>query len=301
LQTQLKPEDFSSIQADTLSLNARALLPVLLSHVVPHDAADADAIRILRRWSYDARGDSAAAAIFQAWFVRLAPTLVADDLGSLTMENYAGRFSYLTRFVLRLLDSAVASRSGFENPGVVSGSAVPLEPRSGDGGNRIVSRNWCDDRRTSATETCDDAVSAALHDWVADLSRRLKGEMGRWRWDGVHHAIFPHQGLDSVALLRPLLSRSVPSGGDWSTVDVGAVAADHPYEQRSVAGYRQIIDLSSGNDSRFADALGQSGHFLSRHYDDALADWRAVRHHPMRIERADIERGAIGHLRLTPH
>ena len=163
-----------------------------------------------------------------------------------------------------------------------------------------MSRTWCDDRRTPATETCDDAVSTALDEGVADLSRHLKGEMGRWRWDGVHRAIFPHQGLDSVALLRPLLSRSVPSGGDWSTVDVGAVAADHPYEQRSVAGYRQIIDLSPANDSRFADALGQSGHLLSRHYDDALADWRAVRHQPMRMERADVERGAIGRLRLTP-
>ena len=93
-----------------MSLNARALLPVLLSHVVPHSAADAEAIRILRRWNYDARGDSAAAAIFQAWFLRLVPTLVADDLGPLTMENYAGRFSYVTRFVLRLLDPSIASR-----------------------------------------------------------------------------------------------------------------------------------------------------------------------------------------------
>jgi penicillin amidase len=271
LQTKLTPDDFASIQADTLSLNARALLPVLLGHVVPHHAADAEAIRILRRWNYDARGDSAAAAIFQAWFLRLVPTLLNDDLGPLTIENYAGRFSYITRFILRVLDSG-----------------------------QTTSRSWCDDQRTPRTETCDDAVSTALDEAVADLSRRLTGEMARWRWDGVHRAMFPHQGLDSVALLRPFISRSVPSGGDWSTVDVGAVAADHPYEQRSVAGYRQIIDLSPANDSRFADALGQSGHFLSRHYDDGLSDWTAVRHRRMRMERPDVERGALGHLRLLP-
>ena len=61
----------------------------------------------------------------------------------------------------------------------------------------------------------------------------------------------------------PLLSRSVPNGGDWSTANVGAVAADHPYDQRSVAGYRQIIDLSPANDSRFIVDVGQSGHVLS--------------------------------------
>ena len=92
----------------------------------------------------------------------------------------------------------------------------------------------------------------------------------------------------------------MPSAGDWSTINVGAVAADRRYEQRSVAGYREIIDLSAANDSRFLDALGESGHFLSPHYDDFLSDWAAVRYRPMRMERADIEQGALGHLRLEP-
>jgi penicillin amidase len=135
---------------------------------------------------------------------------------------------------------------------------------------------------------------------VVDLSRRLGADIGRWRWDAVHRAVFPHQGLDSLAALRPLLSRSMPTAGDWSSVNIGTVAADQLYEQRLVPGYREIIDLSPANDSRFQDAIGQSGHFLSPHYADALPDWRAVKHRKMRMDRADIERGAIGHLRLTP-
>src|SRR5262249_15588289 len=113
-------------------------------------------------------------------------------------------------------------------------------------------------------------------------------------------ATFPHQGLDTVRALRPLLSRSMPNGGDWSTVNVGAVAADHAYEQHAVPGYRQIIDLSPANDSRFLDAVRESGHPLSRHYDDFLEDWQAVRHKKMRMVRADIENGALGTLRLQP-
>jgi penicillin amidase len=125
-------------------------------------------------------------------------------------------------------------------------------------------------------------------------------DMARWRWGAVHAAVFPHQGLDAVAALRPFLSRSVPNGGDWSTVNVGPVAADTPFEQHSVAGYREIIDLSPANDSRFLNDIGVSGHPLSKHYDDFLADWRAVRHRKMRMERADIEKDAIGRLMLTP-
>jgi penicillin amidase len=92
----------------------------------------------------------------------------------------------------------------------------------------------------------------------------------------------------------------VPNGGDWSTVNVGPVAADQLYEQHSVAGYRQIVDLSPTNDSRFLDAVGESGHFLSPHYDDFLPDWHEVRHRKMRMERKDVEEGAIGRVRLTP-
>jgi penicillin amidase len=92
----------------------------------------------------------------------------------------------------------------------------------------------------------------------------------------------------------------MPNGGDWSTVNVGPVAANTPYEQHSIPGYRQIVDLSPANDSRFLDAVGQSGHVLSPHYDDFLNDWHAVGHRRMRMERTDIEKGALGRLRLTP-
>jgi penicillin amidase len=84
-------------------------------------------------------------------------------------------------------------------------------------------------------------------------------------------------------------------------VNVGPVAADDLFEQHSVPGYRQIVDLSSANDSRFIDAVGESGHFLSRHYDDFLSDWRSVKHRRMRMKRAEIENGALGRLTLTPH
>jgi penicillin amidase len=78
------------------------------------------------------------------------------------------------------------------------------------------------------------------------------------------------------------------------------VATASPYDQKSIPGYRQIVDLSPANDSRFIDAVGQSGHFLSPNYDDFLGDWQAVRHKKMRMSRADIENGARGTLRLTP-
>jgi penicillin G amidase len=264
---RLTPADFARIQADTLSLHAKALLPVLLAHTAAIDPRDAPAIERLRQWNFDATGDSAAAAIFQAWFLRLAPALAGDDLGPLVMEAYQGKFSFVSRFVLNTLTSN--------------------------------DEHWCDDTTTPARETCDQAVAGALRKGNEDLRQRMGDDMARWRWDTVHVAVFPH-ALDSVAGLRRIFSRSIGIGGDWSTVDVGVTAADHPYEVHTVPGYREIIDLSPANDSRFLDAVGQSGHPLSAHYADFMNDWRAVTHKKMRMERADIDRGALGTLRLTP-
>jgi penicillin amidase len=267
-RTRLTADDFAAIQADTVSLQARAVLPALLAHARPRDADDVRALDLLRRWDQDATGASAATAIFEAWFLRLAPTIAGDELGPRTLDSYAGRFSSVTRF---LVNTLAADEGG-----------------------------WCDDTRTPAVETCDDAVTTALHAAVTDLTGRLGRDMTAWRWDAVHRATFPHQGLDAVRLLRPILSRSAPHGGDWSTVNVGTPAADRPFEQHSASGYREIIDLSPANDSRYLLDLGESGHPLSRHYDDFLQDWQAVKHRPMRMERADVEKGALGHLRLAP-
>jgi penicillin amidase len=260
-------QDFADMQADTLSLHARTLLPLLLKRTAAMTPAEEPALERLRGWNFDATGDSAAAALFQAWFLHLTADLVRDDLDAATSESYRGKFSYVSRFLA----------------------------------NTLISRDspWCDDAATPARETCDDIVAQALRQGVEDLRQRLGADMMSWRWDDVHKAVFPH-ALDSQAVLRPLLSRSVGIGGDWSTVNVGVTAADHPYEVHTVPGYREIIDLSPANDSRFLDAVGQSGHFLSRYFDDFLGDWRAVRHRKMRMDRADIDRGAIGHLRLTP-
>jgi penicillin amidase len=285
-RSNLNPDDFAAIQRDTLSLHAQTILPLLLSLVRPDGAAATEAIRMLRRWNYDARPESAAAAIYEAWFFHLAPMLLGDKLGRLTTESYQGRFSYVTRFLQRTLAAAAASESSRAD-------------KSGDA-SRHTDEFWCDDPRTKEPETCEWAVSKALHLAIDDLVRRQGSNLSRWRWDAVHRARFPHQGLDSVFGLGRLLSRSAPSVGDWSTVNVGSVATDNPYDQISIASYRQIIDLSPANDSHFIDAVGQSGHPQSPHYDDFLNDWHAVKHRSMRIERADIEQGAIGRIRLAP-
>jgi penicillin amidase len=270
-QTQkLTPDDFASIQADTYSLHAKQLVPILLERVHAIDAQDGRAVEILKQWNFDARGDSAASAIFQAWYYELPIAIVGDELGTQMTADYLGldRSSYRSRFVMKTLASN-------DSP-------------------------WCDDVRTPKQETCDYVASQALHAAIERLTIALGDDMRSWRWDDVHRVIFAHSVFNTLPLLGRWLRREVPHGGDWSTVNVGPVFAARPFEQHAIAGYRQIVDLSPANDSRFLDAVGQSGQRLSPHYDDALPLWAAGQYRSMRMERADIDRSAIGKLQLVP-
>jgi penicillin amidase len=269
-KTGVTSDDFAAIQSDTLSLHARTLLPLLLARVHPATALDDQAVAALRQWNHDARGDSAVSAIFQAWYYELLPAIAGDELGPQLTANYQelDRQSYVSRFLMHTL-------------------AASDDP-------------WCDDVRTPAKETCDEVTLSALRAGLARLTSQLGADAARWRWDAVHQGVFAHSALDTVPVLGRMLRRTAPHGGDWSTVNVGPVFAPRPFEQHSVPGYRQILDLSPANDSRFLDAVGQSGHVLSPRYDDALQDFSAGRHRKMRMDRAEIEKGAIGRLRLTP-
>jgi penicillin amidase len=267
---KLTSDDFASIQADTYSLHAKAMLPILLAHVHPVDGRDANAVAMLRQWNFDARGDSAATAIFQAWYHELPIAILADDLSGGGFSDYLAldKSSYRSRFFMAVL-------------------SAPDSP-------------WCDDARTPVKESCDHTVSKALHDGMARLTTQLGSDMRAWRWDAVHHAVFAHGTFDGVPVLGRWLRREVPRGGDCCTVNVGPVFEPKPFTEHSIPGYRQIVDLSPANDSRFLDAVGQSGQVMSRHYDDALPLWAAGTHRKMRMSRVDIEAGAIGRLRLTP-
>ena len=113
-RTKLTPDDFRAIQADTFSLHAQELLPRLLEHAHPNDPADISAVDLLKHWNLDARADSAAAAIFEAWFLRLAPAIAGDELGDFGTSTYQGRFSFITRFVMSVFDAPTSSWCGTE-------------------------------------------------------------------------------------------------------------------------------------------------------------------------------------------
>lgn len=266
---RLSPQDFAAIQADTVSLIAQRLVPQLIELAAPQTEQERQAIELLRTWDGDTRGDSAAAAIFAAWFEELPAALISDDIGERLRPRYQfGVEGFAAEFLIDTLDERASP--------------------------------WCDDVKTEAAEDCRAIANKTLSAAVRQLQQKLGNDVGSWRWDQVHVAEFTHLPLSDVPVIGSLLNRQIGNGGNWGTVNIGNFDPGSGFKQRQGPSYRQVIDLSSTANGQFIQAIGQSGNVLSPHYDDYLTDWQAVRLRPMRFEREAVERDQLWLLRLEP-
>ena len=127
--------------------------------------------------------------------------------------------------------------------------------------------------------------------------------MASWRWGALHRATFTHRILTNIPILKGLADRDIPSDGGLHTVNRGGYSAGEtpaPFSQLDGSGYRAVYDLSNLGNSRFMIATGQSGNFLSDHYDDLLRRWRDGEYITIAGSREDVARTADNILTLTP-
>ena len=91
------------------------------------------------------------------------------------------------------------------------------------------------------------------------------------------------------------------SGGD-NTLQRGTTAGKgpNPFLNVHAAGYRGVYDFADPDSSVFITATGQSGHPLSRHYDDLGELWRRGEYIQMTLDPDLARAGAVGITRLNP-
>jgi len=253
------------MQADTLSLAAREILPLLLRQPAGNQAAR-EAQALLAAWDGNMRGNRAEPLIFEAWYRELTRLIYADDLGELFADAWTKRPAFIRRALAENTD-------------------------------------WCDDQATPARESCADLIPRALDLALADLSQRHGSDRGRWRWYEAHGALSEHRALGSLPFVGGLFNIEVPTGSGTHTLNVGHNRlgdAERPFANRLAASLRAIYDLDEPDRSLFIHATGQSGNPLSPHYSDFAAAWAAGEYINMTTRRSEIELDALGLLRLQP-
>lgn len=270
-------ESFMDAQLDTVSMAARNLLPLIARDlwytgeaVLPGtvEASRKRALDLLAEWNGDMNEHLPEPLIYAAWLRQLQQKLIRDDLGPLA-DRFGHPDPIFIERVFRDVDGASA---------------------------------WCDIRQSTQVETCVDTARIALDEAVLWLAETQGSALESLRWGDAHVARHDHPTLGEVPVLKWLVNiRQSTSGGDH-TLQRGRTSGDlpDPFQSVHAAGYRGIYDFADPESSIFVTATGQSGHPLSRHYDDLGVLWRRGEYVPMTLDPNLARAGAVGVTTLEP-
>jgi penicillin G amidase len=270
-------DSFIEAQLDTVSFTARSLLPLIGADLwftgesAPEGTPARQrqtALALLADWNGEMNEHLPEPLIYAAWLRALQKRLIEDDLGPL-----ADAFTQVEPlFIERVFRD-------------IDGASV-----------------WCDVRQSAAVESCTDMARLALDDALVWIGGKYGTALESLRWGDAHQAIQDHPVLGSVPVLRYFLNiRQSTSGGD-NTLMRGLTSGTGPDPFQNVhgAGYRGVYDFADPDSSVFISSTGQSGHFLSRYYDDMAQLWRRGEYIPMSLDQDLARAAAVGITNLTP-
>lgn len=270
-------DSFVEAQLDTVSFTARALLPLIgaalwfTGEAAPEGTVQRErqrALTLLANWNGEMNEHLPEPLIYATWVRALQSRLIKDELGPMAAEITHVEPLFIER-VFRDINGA---------------------------------SQWCDILQSAPVETCADMARLALDDALLEIAENWGTAFESLRWGDVHQAAQDHETLGDVLLLRYFVNiRQSTSGGD-NTLNRGFTSGTgtNPFQNVHGAGYRGVYDFADPDSSVFVTSTGQSGHFLSRHYDDLAQLWRRGEYILMSLD-TDLARGApVGITTLNP-
>ena len=235
-------DEFAAMQADSVSLAARQLLPLMLD-IAPETPAGRAMLERLKSWNGVMDRDRPEPLVFEAWLRELERGLFADKLGDQFRDYWGGRAGTLY-------------------------TILTSEPA------------WCARATTKPRpEDCHDQIASAYERAMIWLTERYGNDPSLWRWGDAHQAYFIDRVFAEAPFVnRFAIVHIAADGGDY-TINRGAVSFSNglaPFADFHGAGYRAIYDLGDLARSRFMIATGESGNLFSHHFKDFVGRWRDV-------------------------
>ncbi|UWQ34800.1 penicillin acylase family protein [Leisingera sp. M527] len=270
-------DSFIEAQLDTVSYTARTLLPLIGADLwFTGEAAPAGtrerqrqiALTLLSEWNGEMNEHLPEPLIYAAWLRALQARLITDELGPV-----AKTFRHVEPlFIERVYRD-------------VDGAAV-----------------WCDVRQSAPQESCTGMARLALDDALIWIEERYGTALESLRWGDAHQATQDHPVLGEVPLLRYFVNIRQSTSGSGNTLQRGKSSGKDPdpFQNTHSAGYRGVYDFADPDSSVFIVSTGQSGHPLSRYYDDMAQLWRRGEYIPMSLDEDLARAAAVGITRITP-
>jgi len=270
-------ESFIEAQLDTVSYTARALLPLIAADLwFTGEAAPEgttahrrqQALDLLANWNGEMNEHLPEPLIYAAWLRALQDRLIQDEMGPL-----ANRFNHVEAlFIERVF-------------------------RDTDGAGA-----WCDVLQSAAIESCTDISRRALDDALLWIDENHGGALEALRWGDAHQATHDHQVLGDVPILKWFVNIHQSTSGGDNTLQRGRTrgTGPRPFDNVHGAGFRGVYDFADPDSSVFVISTGQSGHPLSRFYDNLGELWRRGEYIPMSLDPELARAAATGVTVLEP-
>ncbi len=270
-------ESFIEAQLDTVSFSARSLLPLIGADLwftgepAPEGTPERrrqQALDLLAAWNGEMNEHLPEPLLYAAWMRALQERLIRDELGTL-----ADQFTHVEPLFLERV---------FRN---VDGAAA-----------------WCDIIQSSAVETCTDIARQSLDEALIELTEKYGNALESLRWGDAHMAMQDHPLLGHAPILKWFVNiRHSTSGGDNTLLrGVFSGVGPDPFQNVHAASYRGVYDFADPDSSVFVISTGQSGHPLSRYYDDLGELWRRGEYIPMSLDPTLARAAAVGVMTLEP-
>ena len=271
-------ESFQEAQLDDISFAARAVLALIAKELwFTTDAAEtgsaeafkADALELLANWNGEMSEHTPEPLLFTAWLTHLQRLLIQDELGPFAENFRAPNPAFIER-VFKDVDGA---------------------------------SSWCDIRPSTKVETCVETAERALESALIELSETYGDRLTSWRWGDAHQAVHKHEILGDTPFLSWVVNIQQSSSGGDHTLNRGKMnfTGENPFHNVNAAGLRLLVDFADPESSLYILSTGQSGHPLSRHYDDLATLWRRGEYIPMSLDPEIVRAGAIGTTWLRPN
>lgn len=229
------------------------MLKPLLAEMEYETGVEREAWKALNDWTGGHETNEVAPAIYQAFIYRVMYFATADELGDDMFFDFVATTNYNTSM-----------------------------PKLCGNANSV----WWDDVETEQKETRKDIVSRAFVSAVKGLQEQFGDDVNQWNWGKMHQLEHEHP-LGSVATLRPYFNVGpfeAPSSVE-SVNNMGfRMDGDNRYSVTFGPSTRRIVDFSNLDNSRSILPTGNSGNFLSPHYDDQAEMYIRGEFRPMLID-----------------
>ena len=268
---------FKEIQHDTVSISAKILLPLLaqdlwfgqkIDQTDKISEIEEQALKVLSKWNGNMNQNNPEPLIFVSWLREFQRMVMIDDVGYLYDTYYKIRPLFLER-VLRNKNGADA---------------------------------WCDIVQTSSKETCEQIAKRSFSIAIKKLQNQFGMMPNDWRWGETHLAIHKSPIIGSWPILSFLTNLVHEVSGGDNTIMMSKMMSSQ--SNQFIASYgstlRAIFDFSNNDHSLFIISTGQSGHFLSPHYDDQSQLWQREQYIPIKYDIADRQGGSTATTNLSP-